>query len=50
MAPDEAGDYNLTLFCISDSYLGCDQEYEIPLNVAVADSDSEDEENESAEE
>jgi pre-mRNA-splicing helicase BRR2 len=39
MAPDEAGDYNLTLFCMSDSYLGCDQEYEVPLNVAVADSD-----------
>ena len=44
MAPDEAGDYNLTLFCMSDSYLGCDQEYEVPLNVAVADSDDSDEE------
>jgi pre-mRNA-splicing helicase BRR2 len=41
MAPDEAGDYNLTLFCMSDSYLGCDQEYEIPLNVAAAASDDE---------
>jgi len=40
MAPEEAGDYNLTLFCMSDSYLGCDQEYDVPLNVAVADSES----------
>jgi len=44
IAPDEAGDYNLTLFCMSDSYLGCDQEYEVPLNVAVADSDSDESE------
>lgn len=40
-APEEAGDYNLTLFCMSDSYLGCDQEYEVSLSIAVADSDSE---------
>ena len=46
MAPEEAGDYNLTLFCMSDSYLGCDQEYEIPLNVAVADSDESESEEE----
>ena len=50
MAPDEAGDYNLTLFCMSDSYLGCDQEYDIPLSVAVAESDSEDDDSDSAEE
>lgn len=42
LAPEEAGDYDLTLFCMSDSYLGCDQEYKIPLSVAVADSDSDD--------
>lgn len=42
MAPEEAGDYDLTLFCMSDSYLGCDQEYSMQLNVAVADSDSDD--------
>ncbi len=38
LAPDEAGDYNLTLFCMSDCYLGCDQEYAIPLSVAVGDN------------
>ena len=49
LAPDEAGDYNLTLFCMSDSYLGCDQEYSIPLSVAIgedaseSDSDTDDE-------
>jgi pre-mRNA-splicing helicase BRR2 len=42
LAPEDAGDYDLTLFCMSDSYLGCDQEYSIPLSVAAATSDSED--------
>jgi pre-mRNA-splicing helicase BRR2 len=42
LAPEEAGDYNLTLFCMSDSYLGCDQEYSIPLSVAVGEDDDED--------
>lgn len=46
LAPDEAGDYDLTLFCMSDSYLGCDQEYTIPLSVAAADSDSDDDDKE----
>ena len=50
MAPEEAGDYNLTLFCMSDSYLGCDQEYEVPLSVAVAESDDESEEDADEEE
>jgi len=36
LAPEEPGDYNLTLFCMSDSYLGCDQEYELSLSVAAA--------------
>jgi len=45
MAPEEAGDYNLTLFCMSDSYLDCDQEYQVPLSVAVADSDSGEDDN-----
>ena len=40
LAPEDAGDYNLTLFCMSDSYLGCDQEYAIPLSVAVGEADS----------
>lgn len=42
LAPEEAGDYNLTLFCMSDCYLGCDQEYAVPLSVAVGDNDEED--------
>lgn len=39
LAPDEAGDYNLTLFCMSDSYLGCDQEYSINISVALGEDD-----------
>jgi pre-mRNA-splicing helicase BRR2 len=41
LAPEEPGDYELTLFCMSDSYLGCDQEFSIPLSVAAAVSDNE---------
>ena len=40
LAPEEPGDYNLSLFCMSDSYLGCDQEYSVPLSVAVGESDA----------
>ena len=47
IAPEEAGGYNLTPFCMSDSYLGCDQEYSMPLSVAVGDSDSDSEEDKS---
>lgn len=43
LAPEEAGDYNLTLFVMSDSYLGCDQEYSVPLSVAVGDDEEESE-------
>ena len=32
-APKDAGDYTLILYFMSDSYLGCDQEYEVPLSV-----------------
>ena len=49
MAPEEAGDYNLTLFCMSDSYLGCDQEYEVPISVAVGESDDDDDDSSSEE-
>ena len=42
LAPEEPGDYNLTLFCMSDSYLGCDQEYSVPISVAVGESDDDD--------
>jgi pre-mRNA-splicing helicase BRR2 len=47
LAPEEAGDYDLKLFCMSDSFLGCDQEYAIPLSVAAAGSDDEDSHSES---
>ena len=46
LAPEDPGDYDLTLFCMSDSYLGCDQEYKIPLSVAAAGSDDESSEEE----
>jgi len=42
LAPEEPGDHNMTLFCISDSYLGCDQEFSLPLSVAANDSDDDD--------
>ena len=35
-APEDPGDYNLSLFFMSDSYLGCDQEYEINLSVLAS--------------
>jgi len=38
----KAGDQNFLLYLMCDAYAGCDQEYEIKLNVAEAeDSDSE---------
>ncbi|KAL9184266.1 hypothetical protein ACHAXT_002352 [Thalassiosira profunda] len=49
MAPEEPGDYNLTLFCMSDSYLGCDQEYSVPISVAVGESDDESDSSEGSE-
>ena len=42
----EAGEYNYTLYLMSDSYLGCDQEYELKLSVGEAESDDDDEEEE----
>lgn len=36
-APELPGDYNLTLYLCSDSYIGCDQEYDMPLTVVAAD-------------
>jgi len=44
-APAEVGQSKLTLFFMCDSWLGCDQEYEVELNVteAAAGSGSEDE-------
>jgi len=43
LAPEEAGDYKLALFCMSDSYLGCDQEYTVNISVAQGDDDSDSE-------
>ena len=45
-APENPGDYNLTLYLMSDSYLGCDQEYEVPLTVVPGGESSEEEEEE----
>ena len=36
-APELPGDYKLTLYLCSDSYVGCDQEYDLPLTVVTAD-------------
>jgi pre-mRNA-splicing helicase BRR2 len=38
-APETAGDYCLRLFLMCDSYLGCDQEYDIPINVVPGEDD-----------
>lgn len=46
LAPEDAGDYDLTLFCMSDSYLGCDQEYKVPLSVAPAGGSDDDDSDE----
>lgn len=46
LAPEEPGDYDLTLFCMSDSYMGCDQEYSIKISVAPGDDDDESSEDE----
>lgn len=35
-APSDAGKHELTLFFMCDSYLGCDQEYELDMDVQPA--------------
>jgi pre-mRNA-splicing helicase BRR2 len=40
----EPGDYSYKLYLMSDSYLGCDQEYELKLKVGDAASDDDEEE------
>ncbi|MCL4126057.1 UNVERIFIED_CONTAM: hypothetical protein GTU68_057642 [Idotea baltica] len=42
VAPSE-GDYEYRLYFMSDAYMGCDQEYKVPLRVREADSESESE-------
>jgi pre-mRNA-splicing helicase BRR2 len=49
LAPDQAGDYDLTLFCMCDSYLGCDQEIKLSLSVAAVDSDDDDDDDDASE-
>ncbi len=49
VAPEEPGDYALTLYFMSDSYAGCDQEYVFNLSVAQAASGEEEEEEEEEE-
>ena len=41
-APEQTGDVDLTLFLMCDSYLGCDQEFEISLKVKPSDNIDED--------
>ncbi len=46
----EAGEHAFTLYLMCDSYLGCDQEYELGLKVGEARSDDESGEEESEDE
>ena len=46
VAPDEPGDYALTLYFMCDSYIGCDQEYALELKVAQGDSDDDEDDEE----
>ena len=41
VAPDEPGEYTLQIFLMSDSFLGCDQQYEVTLSVGEAESEDE---------
>lgn len=45
-APEEPGDYTLTLFCMSDSYMGCDQEYSLNISVAPGEDGTDDDSDE----
>lgn len=38
-APETPGDYNLVLYLMCDSYLGCDQEYEFSISVVVGEDE-----------
>ncbi|CAG8735946.1 8227_t:CDS:1, partial [Acaulospora morrowiae] len=42
--PLEAGEHSLKLYVMSDSYMGCDLEYDIEINVVEGGDDSDDEE------
>ena len=49
-APKDPGEYTLVLYLISDSYMGCDQEYEFQLTVVPNDDKEEEDEDEMEEE
>lgn len=49
-APEPAGKHELELYFMSDSYLGCDQEYEFSLEVAEGEDSSEEESDQEASE
>ena len=44
VAPD-AGEHAYTLYLMSDSYLGCDQELELPMTIAEGGGDDSDDDN-----
>ncbi|KAF2071489.1 hypothetical protein CYY_007184, partial [Polysphondylium violaceum] len=48
-ATPPVGSHTLTLYLMSDSYSGCDQEYEIQLNIKPAQIDEDDEDDENNE-
>ena len=43
-APEEEGEYNYMLYLMCDSYIGCDQEFELELKVAKGEEGSSSEE------
>lgn len=49
MAPSTPGPSNLTLFFMCDSYMGCDQEFALDLEVLPAENEEEENEMETAE-
>merc|ERR1712146_672769 len=49
-APEQPGEYNYTLYFMSDSYLGCDQEYEFTMKVGEAREEESEEDEEEADE
>ena len=44
------GVHNYTIYYMSDSYMGCDQEYKFNIDVSEAKSDSSEEESDSSDE
>lgn len=44
VGPTQPGKYQLKLFLMSDSYVGCDQEFELEFNIRQGDDDDDDDE------